>query len=97
MANYRLLQMLNTDYKIVAKTLANRLQGVIQQVIHPDQTGFIKSRNIKNNIIETYLTTGASKEGVLVLLNFEKAYNRMDRGWIKTVMANMNLGARFTD
>ena len=29
MTNYRPLQMLNTDYKIVAKMLANRLQSVI--------------------------------------------------------------------
>ena len=89
--------MLNTDYKIVAKTLANRLQSVIQNVVHPDQTGFIKRRNIKDNIIETYLTTVASKEGALILLDFKKAYDRMDRGWIKAVMTNMNLGARFTD
>ena len=54
MANYRPLQMLNTDYKIVTKTLANRLQGVIQQVIHPDQTGFIKGRNIKDNIVGVF-------------------------------------------
>ena len=91
MANYRPLQMLNMDYKIVAKTLANRLQGVIQNMIHPDQTGFIKRRNIKDNIIKTYLTTVASKERALVLLDFEKAYDRMDRGWIKVVLTNMNL------
>ena len=97
MANYRPLQMLNTDYKTVAKALANRLQRVIQNVVHPDQTGFIKGRNIKDNIMETYLATVASKEGALILLDFEKAYDRMDRGWIKTVMTNMKLGARFID
>ena len=47
--------------------------------------------------MEIYLTIVASKEGTLILLDFKKAYDRMDRGWIKTVMANMNLGARFTD
>ena len=66
-------------------------------MIHQDQTGFIKGRNIKDNIMETYLTTVASKEGALILLDFEKAYNRMDRGWIKTVMTNMNLGVQFVD
>ena len=77
--------------------LANRLQGVIQEVVHPDQTGFIKGRNIKDNIMETYLATIASKEGALILLDFEKAYDRMDREWIKEVITNMNLGAHFTD
>ena len=39
MVNYRPLQMLNTDYKIVAKTLANRLQSVIQNVVHQTRPG----------------------------------------------------------
>ena len=58
-------------------------------MVHPNQTRFIKRRNIKDNIIET------SKEGALILLDFKKAYDRMDRDWIKTVMTNMNLGAQF--
>ena len=49
-ANYRLITLLNSDYKIVAKVLSNRLKIHSKDLIHPDQNGFIKSRYIGDNI-----------------------------------------------
>lgn len=43
--------MCNTNYKIVAKLLLNRLQPFINDWIAPNQNGFIKSRNIADNIL----------------------------------------------
>lgn len=37
--NWRPLTLLNTDYKILAKILANRLQLVMNTIIDTDQTG----------------------------------------------------------
>jgi hypothetical protein len=42
LANYRLIIMLNSNYKIVAKVLANRLQKVIGDLINECQIGFVK-------------------------------------------------------
>ena len=36
--NWRPVSLLNTDYKICAKVLANRLKNVIGSIVHPDQT-----------------------------------------------------------
>ena len=38
--------VLNTDYKIIAKTLANRLHKVIAKIIDEDQVGYIKGRPV---------------------------------------------------
>ena len=44
--NWRPLSLLNTDYKIAAKAIANRIKSVLPNVINNDQTGFLKGRFI---------------------------------------------------
>ena len=41
---------MNTDYKILTKLLANRLQKVIPNLVSEDQSGYIKNRYIGENI-----------------------------------------------
>ena len=48
--NWRPISLLNVDYKIATKTIANRLKKVLPKLIHDSQTGFLKARNINENI-----------------------------------------------
>lgn len=40
--NWRLISLLNFDYKIVVKVLANRVIGILPKLIDSDQTGYIR-------------------------------------------------------
>ena len=44
--NWRPITLTNTDYKILAKVLAERLSGVIPKLVSEDQVGYIRGRNI---------------------------------------------------
>ena len=41
-ANYRLITLLNTDYKILTKALSTKLAGVAPEIVNRDQAGFMK-------------------------------------------------------
>lgn len=45
-ASYKPVSLLNVDNKILAKMIANRLENVLPTIIHEDQAGFIKNRQI---------------------------------------------------
>ena len=44
--NWRPLSLTNVDYKILAKIIATRFQKVLKDIIHTDQSGFVKGRDI---------------------------------------------------
>lgn len=48
--NWRPITLLNVDFKIAAKAIAKRIEPVLRKLIHPDQTGFVKGRYIRENI-----------------------------------------------
>ncbi len=50
----RQILLLQTDYKIVAKLLAEKLQNVLPSIIHEDQSGYLKGRYIGQNIRKKY-------------------------------------------
>ena len=48
--NWRPISLINMDAKIMSKVIATRLKNVLQQIIHHNQTGFVKDRYIGERV-----------------------------------------------
>lgn len=97
-ANYRPITVLNTDYRLLAKVLANRLKGVIGKLVHPAQTGFVPGRHIGENLLLNQLlpaALGPSSKAAAVCCDFRKAYDTVDRSFLYRVMEAQGIGSGF--
>ena len=52
--SYKPLCLTCTEYKVYLKILVVRLKVVLQEIIHPDQTGFISGRFMGENVNELF-------------------------------------------
>jgi len=94
--NWRPLSMINSDMKIVGHVLRAALTLCIDSVIHPDQVGFIPSRDMGESVFlvqDTIAHASAfSSPGVMALLDFQKAFDNMDRPFLRRCLVNTGYG-----
>eukprot|EP00061_Rhincodon_typus_P016410 g44608.t1 len=84
--NWRLVSLLNTDYKIFAKVLASRLASVLVQMIHPDQSYMVPGRRIHDNVHLVWdLIHFCQQTGLPIAflsLDQEKAFDRFNHEYL---------------
>ena len=99
LGNWRPISLTNTDYKILAKSLALRLQKMIKSVILDDQVGYIKGRNIStivrliDDVIE-YIQVN-NKTGAVVALDYTKAFDTINKKFLVEVFKVAGFGPEF--
>ncbi|KAG0933735.1 hypothetical protein G6F32_010970 [Rhizopus arrhizus] len=93
LSNWRPLSLINTDAKIFTKLLANRFNKLLPQLINPYQTGFLPNRLISDNgwwnqvLMENLRDAAPELPQVAVLLDQEKAYDRVHPEYLQRVLA----------
>ncbi|GAU50553.1 hypothetical protein TSUD_281270 [Trifolium subterraneum] len=92
--DFRPISLVGSLYKILAKVLANRLRLVIGSVISESHTAFVKDRQIPDGILIANEVVDearkSKKELMLFKVDFEKAYDSVDWGYLDDVMGRMS-------
>ena len=100
LANYRPLTLLCTDYKLMAKALSLRFRGPLGSVVDDTQSAFLPGRWIGDNVLfhleEIDYLELAQQPGVVAFHDFEKAYDRIERGWVMQCMRALGFGPKAT-
>ena len=83
-AEYRPIALCNVRYKIIAKILTSRLQGLLPDLITQHQTAFVPGRAIRDNVMIThetlhYLKKSEAKKrcSMVIKTDMSKAYDRI--------------------
>ena len=94
--NWRPISLLNSDSKILTKLLAERLKYVLPRIINIDQKGCVKGRFIGENIrlIEDIMDS-CEEEEVIVLLDQQKAFDRVEHEWLFMTLNKFGFGEKF--
>jgi hypothetical protein len=89
-SQYRPIALINVIFKIITKTYASKLDPIANRILSPNQTVFIKGRNILEGplaLMEIIHDIRKRKHsGVILKLDFEKAYDRVNWDFLGEVL-----------
>ena len=90
---------MSISLKIITKLLANRLHKIILPIIHSNQYGFIKTRSIHDCLAWAFeyihLYHKSKKEIIILKLDFEKAFDKVEYSVIIQMLNKLGFGDRF--
>eukprot|EP00253_Pinus_taeda_P011499 PITA_11499 len=86
---FRPIDLCNVVYKIISKVIANRLKTLLPTLVSEEQTGYVKGRQILNNIIQAHEVLHSLKNnkqaGMTIQLDLAKAYDKLSWSYIREV------------
>ncbi|KAJ4444820.1 hypothetical protein ANN_06617 [Periplaneta americana] len=90
-SDYRPITLLNTDYKLFMKILANRLKPTFRDIFEIGQTCSVPDKSIIHNLVtirDTILhyEEFPDEKAALLSIDFNKAFDRMNHLYLQRVM-----------
>ena len=97
--NWRPISLVNVDTKIMTKAIASRIKNVLPDIIHPNQTGYVKDRFIGETIRSIYdvmdFTAKENIPGLMLFIDFQKAFDSVEWDFLFKCLEAFNFGPDF--
>ena len=97
--NWRPVSLLNVDYKILSKILANRMKNIMNKLTPSSQKCGVKGRFISDilitidSIIKNY--ENENKGAIIMTLDQEKAFDRINHKYLFAVLNKLGITGNF--
>ena len=96
-SNWRPISLLNTDYKLITKTLTNRIKPTLQHIISKYQTACVPNRQMHMNLYYTrdilkIAQTEKLRDLCIVAIDQIKAFDRVCWKYLTKVLNKYNYG-----
>ena len=99
--DFRPITLLNVDYKILTKILANRLQPLIAEHLQKNQFCGVPGKTILDALATVRDTTAMAEikktPMCLVSLDFQEAFDRISHTYLVTTLRSYGLSEWFVD
>ncbi|SCV69954.1 BQ2448_1348 [Microbotryum intermedium] len=100
LVNKRPISLINADERIISQAHNQRLAPLLESLIGPTQRGFVPNRWIGTNIVEVQclmdpeIPGSPPVSGLLAVMDFEKAYDRLSHTYLDAVLRAVGLGPK---
>lgn len=99
--NQRPISLINSNFKLICAMINKRLVQVLPTLLNKNQLGFRPGQSIDMALYQYYKVVELlkepmeyNKESSILLIDFEKAFDRFNHNYLKAVLKHVNFGRR---
>jgi hypothetical protein len=89
---FRPISFINCSFKVFAKAMNNRLEGICNRLLAPNQIAFVKGRFILENVVAAheiiYEAIRSKEKGVILKLDYDNAYDRVSWQFLEEMLVS---------
>jgi len=99
--DYRPITLLNTDYKILARLIADRVRPILSEMLHPSQYCGVPGNTIFDAVATVRDAIAYAEKTrsplCVVTLDFKPAFDRISHAYFPTVLRSYGFDAGFLE